>query len=290
MNLHHIVVATDESDAGRHAVRAGLDLAARASARLTVMRAVSVRAAPLMGAMVGGAGPDVLEDADMARDRLRQWLAAGVIPQGSGVPVTLGIAFGAPAIEICRFAEQANADLLVLGRKHRSAMARLLMGDTADAVARRSRVPCLFVQPGGWPVRDMLVALDGSERGMRVLGAVRGFARSVGASIRVVTVETGEGASEPTPPLPTTRSSRLQREVASKLSRGIKPPHRVDCDGVAIRRGPIVGEILAEVDQREPEILAFGYHRGGPPGFIEGGSTGRQLMHTAPASVLAIPL
>ena len=35
------------------------------------------------------------------------------------IPVELGIAFGVPAIEICRFAEQRGADLLVIGRKHR---------------------------------------------------------------------------------------------------------------------------------------------------------------------------
>jgi hypothetical protein len=48
MNLRHIVVATDESDAGRQAVRTGLKLAARASARLTVMRVVSIQAVPVL--------------------------------------------------------------------------------------------------------------------------------------------------------------------------------------------------------------------------------------------------
>lgn len=289
MNLRHIVVATDDSEAGRHAVREGLDLAGRASARLTVMQAVPARAVPLLGTTDGSTGEVELEDADTARDRLERWLADGVIPEDDAPPVALGIVVGVPAIEICRFAEQGAADLLMLGRKRRSAMARLLMGDTADAVVRRSRVPSLFVQPGSGPIREMLVALDGTERGMRVLTAACGFARSVGASIRVVTVEDREPASEPHQTLPTARSSRLQREVGAKLSR--RPgPRRPGEPGVAVRRGPIVPEILAELAERETDVLAFGYHRGGPPGFIEGGSTARQLMHTAPASVLAIPL
>jgi len=46
----------------------------------------------------------------------------------------VGIAAGVPAIEICRLAERRQADLLVLGRKQRSQLGRLLLGDTADAV------------------------------------------------------------------------------------------------------------------------------------------------------------
>jgi nucleotide-binding universal stress UspA family protein len=289
MNLRHIVVATDDSEAGCHAVRGGLDLAARADARLTVMRAVPARAVPLMGATVGRSSEVQLEDADTARERLAHWLADGVIGEDAAVPVALGIAVGVPAIEICRFVEHGAADLLVLGRKRRSVMARLLMGDTADAVVRRSLVPSLFLQPGSGPIREMLVALDGTERGMRVLGVACGFARAVGASIRVVTVEDREPASEPHQTLPTTRSSRLQREVGAKLAR--RPGPRLAGEtGVTVRRGPVVREVLAELAERETHVLAFGYHRGGPPGFIEGGSTARQLLHTAPASVLAIPL
>ena len=51
MQLRHIVVATDESDAGRQAVRTGLDLSARSSARtarsLTRLAPQSVLAIPL---------------------------------------------------------------------------------------------------------------------------------------------------------------------------------------------------------------------------------------------------
>ena len=138
MLLRHIVVATDESEAGRSAVRTGLDLAERAFARLTVMRVAPVEAMPVLGSAEGGlVGPDA---AATALEKLQRWVEAELRPD-CPVPVELGIALGVPAIEICRFAEQRGADLLVLGRKHRSAVARLLVGDTADAVIRRSRWP-----------------------------------------------------------------------------------------------------------------------------------------------------
>jgi nucleotide-binding universal stress UspA family protein len=280
MHLQHIVVATDESEAGRQAVRAGLELARHASARLTVMRAVPVRAVPLMGAMATPSDAGELDAAGTALDALQRWLAAGVIPASETVPVALGIAFGVPGIEICRFAEQRGADLLVLGRKHRSAMARLLVGDTADAVVRRCRVPCLFVQPGSDPIREVLVALDGSERGMSVLTTAGSFARAIGATVRAVTVEEDEVSVEPATVVPLTRSSQLERKVASMTV----------TDQLTIRHGPIVRELLAEAAGGRADVLAFGYHRGGPPGIIEGSSTARQLAHAAPVSVLAIPL
>jgi nucleotide-binding universal stress UspA family protein len=275
LNLRHIVVATDESDAGRQAVRAGLDLAGRAGAKVTVMRVVSLPATPLIGAMAGGVENAELDAAGTALERLQRWLSADVLPAGDDLPVALGIAFGVPGIEICRFAEQRDADLLVLGRKQRSPLARLLLGDTADAVVRRSRVPCLFVQPGSRPMREILVALDGTERGMRVLAGARAVADAVRAHARVVTVEEEEPSEALAPAPPRARSLELERKVEGS---------------VGIRRGPIVKEILAEVVERAPDVLAIGYHLGGPPGIIEGGSIARQLIHTAPVSVLAIPL
>lgn len=287
MQLRHIVVATDESEAGRFAVRAGLDLAARASALLTVMRVVPAESVPLLGVAVGGVlGPHA---AASELERLQRWLHAELAEE-HGVPVELSIATGVPAIEICRFAEERQADLLVLGRKHRSAVARLLIGDTADAVTRRSRVPCLFVEQGARPLSHLLVALDGSDRGMRVFAASRDFAQAVRMALTVVTVESRElaEASPLVPPLPLTRSSRLWREL--------EPPAfatngRTSTEtAVSIRQGRPVAEVLAEVAERGADLLSFGCHRGGPSGMMGSGGTACHLLHTAPVSVLTIPL
>jgi nucleotide-binding universal stress UspA family protein len=206
------------------------------------------------------------------------------------VPVELGIAFGVPGIEICRFAEQRSADLLVLGRKHRTAVARLLVGDTADAVIRRSRVPCLLVEEGALPLSQLLVALDGSQRGMGVFTAARAFANAVGAGIGVVTVEdVDETLSEvPGAPLPLTRSSRLWGELEPAV--GVSTSSGQSETAVAIRCGHVVREVMAELAETGADVLAFGCHRGGPSGILEVGGTARHLAHTAPGSVLTIPL
>jgi nucleotide-binding universal stress UspA family protein len=290
MDLRHIIVATDESDAGRQAVRTGLDLASRAAARLTIMRAVSVPALPTLVGVSGVTGPTDVDGGEVALQRLERWLQADVIPAGNKTPVEIRIAFGIPGIEISRFAERENADLLVLGRKRRSQAARLLLGDTADAVVRRSRVPCLFVAPNTGSLRQVLVALDGSERGLRVLTEASGFARSVGASLRVVTVEYVP-AGEPEQlgsALPVASSSRLRDQVRPILARELT--NGAAKTTVVVRRGPVVQQILTEVAASEPDALAVGYHRGGPPGVIEAGSTARHLAHTAPCAVFTVPL
>jgi nucleotide-binding universal stress UspA family protein len=285
--LRHIVVATDESEAGRSAVRAGLNLAKRAFARLTVMRVVPVESLPLLGSALDGVvGPD---GAATAIERLQRWVHAQLRPD-CPVPVELGIAFGVPGIEICRFAEQRGADLLVLGRKHRSAIARLLVGDTADAVVRRSRVPCLFVEHGALPLSQLLVALDGSDRGMRVYAAARDFVQALDLGLTVVTVDHWERpeAVDPVPPLPLTRSSQLWHELEPPAPRAAGSTYTEVA--VSIRQGRPVPEVLAELVRTGADVLTFGCHRGGPAGILESGGIARHLLHTAPVSVLTIPL
>ncbi|HEU5303564.1 MAG TPA: universal stress protein [Gemmatimonadales bacterium] len=184
-------------------------------------------------------------------------------------------------------AERLAADLLVLGRKHHSPRSRLLLGDTADAVARRSRFPCLFVPPAVGDLRSLLVALDGSDRGMVVLQEACGFAREVGAEVQVVTVEHGS-ADEPwhlAATFPVARSSALQARVLAAFRR-----QEIPAVAVSIRRGEIVEAVLAEQRETDSDVLVVGYHRGGPPGVLEAGSTARRLAHAAPCAVLTVPL
>jgi nucleotide-binding universal stress UspA family protein len=289
MDLQHVVVATDESDAGRQAVRTGVDVAARASARVTVMRTVAIPAVPVFVGVRGaseyvGAGPEAVEV-----ERLERWLEADVLPPDDRRGVETAVTYGVPGVEICRFAEAREADLLVLGRKSRSQMARLLLGDTADAVARRSRLPCLFVPPGSPPIRRLLVALDGSDRGLAVLRAACCFARACKASLTIVTVEQ-QPAGEPADlgsRLPVQRSARLQAQVRMLLAKACVEGAESTID---VRRGPIVQQVLAAVEEQAADALVVGYHRGGPPGVLEAGSTARHLAHMAPCAVLTVPL
>ena len=301
MQLEHIVVATDETDAGRSAARMGLDLAHRAGARLTFLTVIPAEPTPaLVGTgAAGGAGAARRNELVItACDRLAAWLESELVREPSIPTPDIGAAFGIPGIEICRFAEDRRADLLILGRKPRTRAARLLLGDTADAVARRTLVPSLYVPPGTGPIRRMVVALDGSDRGMVVFRRACLVAAAIGATLSIVTVEPAY-ANEPeslAQALPTARSQALMDRVAAQADADqLACLDRQTGNGaapglVAVRRGDVVAEVLAAVDAAGADVLAVGYHRGGPPGSIEGGSIARRLAHQAPCAFLAVPL
>lgn len=285
MDLHNIAVATDESEAGRQAVRAGVELAERTSSRLFVTRVMThrlaVAAGPFAMAIDGVDHPE--------RERLRRWLGDDLPAPTTHGGIELEITAGVPGIEIARYAELRRADLLILGRKARSQAARLLLGDTADAVARRSRVSCLFVPPRARPIRRVLVALDGTERGMFVLKEACGFARAAGAVLTAVTVEpdwAGEAADEVAAP-PLARTVRLLARARETVRLELGRAANIEVD---VRRGEIVEQVLAAFQASSADLLVFGFHRGGPAGVIEAGSTARRLAHTAPGAVLTVPL
>jgi len=81
------------------------------------------------------------------------------------------------------------------------------------------------------------------------------------------------------------RSSGLQVRVRELLAGEGFPDAPL-----AIRRGDILERVLAEAQESGADVLAIGYHRGGPPGVLEAGSTARRLAHAAPCAVLTIPL
>lgn len=287
MELRHILAGADESGAGRDAVRCALELAARSSARVTVLRAVMATAVPARaGATTGGAWPT--SDAEASEVvRLQRWLAAD-IPMGDSTPrVDFDIGFGIPGIEICRYAEQGAVDLIVIGRKRRSQSARLLLGDTADAVARRSRLPCLFVPSADGDVRRLLVALDGTERGMTVLRQACDFARRIGATLRILTVERApaDELAHLASTVPVARTASLEIKA-----REIVKQSGLILTAFVVRRGEVVPSVLHALENDGCEALVIGCHRGGPPGILEAGSNARRLLHTAPCAVMTVPL
>jgi nucleotide-binding universal stress UspA family protein len=284
MKLQRVVVAVDESDAGRWAARAALDLAAGTGAEVVVLRTVGVLSLPVSAGSGGVAIADEPPAATQVEvERLGRWLAPELAGAERGHKVTVAITHGVPSIEICRYAEEVRADLVVLGRKRRSAKTRLLIGDTADSVARRSRVPCLFVPPGSGSMRRILAALDGTDWGLAVMVTAHRLAAATGAELRTVTVEPPASDETEAAAPPLARTARLRQRVRETLGQD-------EPEALEVRRGATVEQVLAAVDESGADTLAVGYHRGGPAGIIEAGSTGRRLLHAAPGAVLTIPL
>ena len=304
MELGHLVVACDKTEAARAAQAAALDIARRVGGRISVIFVASVvmdRTSEVQAEIVPtGMGRDELSD---ELESLRLWwrsrggLEEADRAQTNDIPVECMVGLGLPSVEITRYAEDHDGDLIVMTRKRHSQLRRMLLGDTADSVVRRSRAPCLFVPPDGFDGTRVLVAVDGRERGLAVVHAGIAFARAIGGELSFVTVEQAR-ADEPAglaERLPGGRSMTLawglDQILLGEEENGSPNRKRLSAaDLLRVRQGSPVPEILQEVADWQAGVLVVGYHRGGPPGPLEARSVARQLTHRAPCAVLTVPL
>lgn len=279
--LESIVAAADVSEEGRTAIVTAVRLGQRSGARVTVLTVAESEASAL-------SSPRLLES-------LRETVASQLAKvEGPCPTVDVAMEVGLPGIEIARFAETSGADLLVVGRKRRTSLQRLMIGDTADSVARRSRLPCLFVRAGVGPIARVLVALDGTERGLAIFPVALDFARETKALLRATTVEPAHPNEADAPWVHHGRSARLAealevmgRRGAGESEAGLEVPSE---PWLVVHRGQVVEEVLKEVRLSSADVLVLGCRRGGPPGSMEAGSIARRLLHVCPISVLTVPV
>lgn len=281
MPLQHIVAVTNDTDEGRAALQAATSLAQRLRSKVTVLTVTDV--------LLKG---DALTQ--LTRN-LRQSVTRHLETVRHPRPV-IHFAFqsGLPAVEISRFAEVSDADLIVMGKKDLS-LGPDGNADVCDAVARRSRVPCLFVSPGEVHFDHLLVALDGSERGLVVLNGAVDFARDASMRVRAVVVEPSAPLLD-APWVHTARTERIAGAVTHMEQIGALNPELPNLDHgnrtqpVLIRHGQVVEEILNEVAIESTDVLAFGCQRGGPTLETDPLSIPNRLLHHSTCAVLTIPL
>ena len=133
-----VVVATDGSESVKRAVDVALDLAARFDA--------SVHALSVIDASEVDASPQQL------REELRTALettadaALATVEERADRDVIPATREGRPAIEICEYARDVDADVVATGTRGRHGENRLLLGSVAERIVRTSPVPVLTVR------------------------------------------------------------------------------------------------------------------------------------------------
>jgi nucleotide-binding universal stress UspA family protein len=95
-----------------------------------------------------GSPPAAIERAEeltsaLAREYLER-VAGGA--QEHGIPVRVATIEGRPRVEIVRFAETNQVDLIVICTRGLSGVSRWLMGSVADRVVRGASIPVLLVR------------------------------------------------------------------------------------------------------------------------------------------------
>jgi nucleotide-binding universal stress UspA family protein len=135
-----IVMASDGSEAAAHAVRAGMELAAAYRAEVSVVNVFEPHADY----------PCVPRDADpqVYAARVKEAIARQLEPIGASTGVTYRLCQeqGHPAETLVDFAEQAKADLIVIGSRGIGSFQRLLMGSVSTGVLHHAHCSVLVVR------------------------------------------------------------------------------------------------------------------------------------------------
>ncbi|HZZ80349.1 MAG TPA: universal stress protein [Gemmataceae bacterium] len=134
-----ILYATDFSDCSKAAFRVACSLARETGARLMVVHVApsTVFVAPFVTVPMN----PVIDVSDHLRGML-----AKTQPSDPFIRVDRHLCEGDPATEIVRLADEAHADLIVLGTHGRSGIGRLLLGSVAEQVLRKATCPVLTVR------------------------------------------------------------------------------------------------------------------------------------------------
>jgi nucleotide-binding universal stress UspA family protein len=194
-----------------------------------------------------------------------------------------------------RFAEQEDADLIVVGTTDRGTLARATIGGVAERLLHGA--PCaVAVAPRGLAsdeargLRTIGVAYDGSPEAKRALGVASALATQARATVHVI------GVFEPGGSLayaPMTRAAYPTLEVDAKAAFDAEVQEAADSLPDALRplvvreSGAAAEKILERAERLD--LLVVGSRGYGPVLRVLLGSLAAQLAHTSPCPLLVTP-
>ncbi len=148
-NFKRILVTTDFSDAGDHAIAHAFRMAADHSAEVLLCHVIEmvVTPNPLYAHYYPSdlLGPEVRQRAEQDA---REALLARVPKDGplAAVPHRVLVLHGLAADEVIRSAQEHEVDLIVIATHGRTGLKHLLMGSTAERIVRHVRCAVLVVR------------------------------------------------------------------------------------------------------------------------------------------------
>jgi nucleotide-binding universal stress UspA family protein len=281
MHIRRVLAAVDLSSSSPKAVLAAAELAAVAKAELIVLTVLRdpwdfVGPEEVEGYRRARTGSPADLAAARASERLQQLAGPAALPAHS---VSYRTAFGLPAIEVPRHAEEAGADVLVLGRPSVKSPQNGAPSVTA-AILRRSRVPVLIAASTHRVYRRVLAGVDDSPTAPVVLNAAVTIGDCFGARIAALHVK----PTSALPVLPNDRPRWLQRLEQTESDEGVL----VAACETLVRQGDPATEILAEAEASD--LLVIGYRRGMILDEPTAPGIATRVLRRATCAVLAVPV
>ncbi len=279
--LRRVLVATDASEHGLAALVTGQASAQRSFASLDVVSVFETFLLPL--------GVETADYHDtLSREyeaKLRAQLAEAGVAEGQ-----LHLRRGLPAPLITQVAEELESDLVVVGAHPRPAVARFLVGSTAERVIRLAYVPVLVAtQARREPFRRILVALDLSGQSQRVFKIAVTLAEADGAELRALYVQDRltpmllEAALFDEKETRHHARSQLQKTMAQMAVPSELMVSR------EIREGHAGHEILHAAEEWDADLIVTGTHGFGFFNRLLLGSTSVHVLRHGKRATLVVP-
>ena len=294
--LATVLVPTDFSAESFKALRYGAALARKFGAKLHVVHVSEIDfAAP--GPALPGRDP-LLSDTEIARALKQQFETA---PGGAIAAIFHGRT-GRAFDQICRFAREIEADLIVMSTHGRTGLKRIFLGSNAERVVQHSSLPVLVVRQSeqefiadgqSLQIQKILVPTDFSTSSMEALDYAVAFGRDFGARLVLLhSVSIPEFISaDPDGPHhlgPTIEETRVAAEGQMReFVQGI------DFDQVPFETQITMGRptemICGYAEKKEIDLIITSTH--GRTGFMHVliGSVAEHLVRYAHSPVLVVP-
>jgi nucleotide-binding universal stress UspA family protein len=133
-----VVIATDGSESAQRTVTVALDLADRFEATVHALYVVDK-------SDVSGSPAELRDEMEAALTDEGETALTAIADRTDDEVVT-AIRDGLPAIEICRYVDQVDADVVATGTRGRHGEHAFLLGSVAEAVVRRCPIPVLTLR------------------------------------------------------------------------------------------------------------------------------------------------
>lgn len=291
MNIEHIVTATDFSDASLPALGVAERWAKAWGARLSVVHVhdpMPLGPAVAYSGTDAGAAATAAELAKVAEAQLERVAAE----RFAGLQVSLEtIRQPAAWLAICDYAQEHEADLVILGTHGRTGVERLLIGSTAERVTRHARCPVLVVRGPdneAFP-RHILVASDFSPASEAALEPARELAMRHGAKLTVGHVYDSSPIMLGEHPA-FTDTATIDAELRDKL-RALMKDKLAGVEGVHMALlsapSPVVG--LSDYAREEDvDLIVVATHGRSGIARVVMGSVAERIVRHAPCSVAIV--
>jgi nucleotide-binding universal stress UspA family protein len=199
----------------------------------------------------------------------------------------LDVRVGRPAVALRLAADEANAQYVVIGGKHHTAVGRVITGSTARDLVRTMDRPLLVVGEREEPLRRVLVAVDLSPASRPALAAARRLARLCDAELRVLHVVEPVRAPLTLPfAIDEADVARRAETAFTRLERGAAGAPRGEW---VARRGVALDTLAEEARTWAADVVVVGSHGKGWVDRVLVGSTTERLLALLPTSVLVVP-